>query len=95
MWKKENLAQEWKWIIVPIHKKGDKMVYSNYTGITFCLLHVNISQSFSKSLLSSVQALDEIRNIDKENSNFGHQNTALIKNLRLLNNFKETFNRNF
>ena len=35
VWNKEELSEEWKEsIIVPIHKKADKTVYSNYRGIT-------------------------------------------------------------
>ena len=36
IWNKEELPEEWKEsIIVPIHKKGDKTVCSNYRGISF------------------------------------------------------------
>jgi hypothetical protein len=32
---KEELADQWKeFIIVPIHKKGDKIHYNNYRGIS-------------------------------------------------------------
>ena len=35
IWNKEELPQEWKEsIIVPIHKKGDRMDCNNYRGIT-------------------------------------------------------------
>jgi hypothetical protein len=34
IWKKEKLPEEWKEsIIVPIHKKGNKINYNNYRGI--------------------------------------------------------------
>jgi len=37
IWKKEKLPEVWKEsIIVPIHKKGDKMDCNNYWGISFC-----------------------------------------------------------
>jgi hypothetical protein len=36
VWNKEKLSEDWKqWIIVPIHKKGNKTVCSNYRGISF------------------------------------------------------------
>ena len=35
IWNKEELPQEWKEsIIVPIHKKGDRMNCNNYRGIS-------------------------------------------------------------
>ena len=35
IWKKEELPAEWKEsIIVPIHKKGDKIECNNYRGIS-------------------------------------------------------------
>jgi hypothetical protein len=35
--KEEEIPEEWKeWIIVPIHKKGDKTDCSNDTGISLC-----------------------------------------------------------
>jgi hypothetical protein len=35
MWKKEELPEEWKdLIIVPVYKKGDKTDCSNYRGIS-------------------------------------------------------------
>jgi hypothetical protein len=35
IWNKEELPEQWKeCIIVPIYKKGDKMYYSNYQGIS-------------------------------------------------------------
>ena len=34
IWNKEELPQEWKEsIIVPIHKKGDKVHFNNHKGI--------------------------------------------------------------
>ena len=35
IWNKEELPEEWKEsIIVPIHKKGDKIDFNNYRGIS-------------------------------------------------------------
>ena len=35
IWKKEKLPEEWKEsIIVPIHKKGYKINFNNYRGIS-------------------------------------------------------------
>jgi len=35
IWKKEELSEEWKEsIIVPVSKKGNKEIYSNYRGLS-------------------------------------------------------------
>jgi hypothetical protein len=35
MWNKEEFPHQWKEsTVVPIHKKGDKTMYSNYRGIS-------------------------------------------------------------
>jgi len=50
IWKKEKLPEEWKEsIIIPIHKKGDKTVCSNYRGIS---LLPNTYKILSNILLS-------------------------------------------
>jgi hypothetical protein len=34
VWNKEELPDQWKFIIVPVHKKGDKTDCNNYHGIS-------------------------------------------------------------
>jgi len=51
IWNKEELSEEWKeLIVVPIYKKGDKTVSSNYRGISVLLTTCKI---LSNILLSS------------------------------------------
>jgi hypothetical protein len=42
VWNKEELPDQWKeYIIVPIHKKGDKSDCSNYGGISLITTSYN------------------------------------------------------
>jgi hypothetical protein len=34
IWNKEELPDQWKYIIAPVHKKGDKSDINNYRGIS-------------------------------------------------------------
>jgi len=53
------MPEEWKWsIIMPIHKKQDKLDWSNYTGISF-LCHTGIIFS-SVVLQLFIQRTEEV-----------------------------------
>jgi len=52
IWKKEKLPEEWKEsIIVPLHKKGDKIYCNNYRGISLLPTTYKISSNILLSRL--------------------------------------------
>jgi len=53
IWKDEQLPEEWnKAIVVPLHKKGDKLNFSNYRGISLLNTAYKV---FSKILIGRLQ----------------------------------------
>jgi hypothetical protein len=59
IWNKEELPDQWKeFIIVPIHKKGNKNDYNNYRGISLLSISYEILSNFLLSRLSPY--VDEI-----------------------------------
>jgi hypothetical protein len=62
MWNKEELPHEWKEsIVVPIYKKGDKTICSNYQGISFL---PNSYKILSNILLSMLTPYADKINVD-------------------------------
>jgi hypothetical protein len=56
-WNKEELPDQWKESIIPVHKKGDKTECSNYHGISL----LSISHKFVSNILSRISPyIDEI-----------------------------------
>jgi len=56
IWNEEIIPEEWnKAIVIPIHKKGDKMNCKNYRGISL----LNTVKVFSKILLGRLEPLAE------------------------------------
>jgi hypothetical protein len=51
VWNKEELPDQWKEsIIVPVHKKGDKIGCNNYRGISLLSTSYKISSNFHSRL---------------------------------------------